>query len=118
MVRSILIMVLPTLVAHLSTTVHEIWIPTSRNIRSTLPSHTPALPAITRIGTLSFMWSRSAVRTSSRQALEQGDQERENPQRGERPEPDQGESPERLWFRRWSAGDRGRHEPLSRGGFG
>jgi hypothetical protein len=37
-----------------------------------------------------------AVRTSSRQALEQRDEERENSQRGERPEPDQGESPERL----------------------
>jgi len=45
----------PALVARRSATVHEIWIPKSRNMRSTPPSHTPALPAITRIGTLSFM---------------------------------------------------------------
>ena len=37
-----------------------------------------------------------AVRTSSCQALEQRDQERENSQRSQRPEPDQGESPEWL----------------------
>jgi len=37
-----------------------------------------------------------AVRTSSRQALEERDQERENSQRSQRPEPNQRESPERL----------------------
>ena len=37
-----------------------------------------------------------AVRTSSCQALEQRDQERENSQPNQRPEPNQRESPERL----------------------
>ena len=70
--------------------------PKNWSTRRTNPSHTPAAPAITRIGTLSFMPSRSPVLTSSPQTLKQRHEEREHSHGSERPEPNQGESPERL----------------------